>query len=140
MVQSSFPKDPSLFYMSQSIVDFLATCLLLQENLLLTVSQLGTDNTAKRKNQTRFHDTNLDFLMTLKTHKTSKKKVKTCLPSPKEPIVKGFEIILLVKSVMSFKVSPSTVFRNCSTGFLQYLFIYSFINTLRCARRILSCL
>lgn len=38
MVQSSFPKDPSLFYMSQGIVDFLATCLLLQENLLLTVS------------------------------------------------------------------------------------------------------
>ena len=51
--------------------------------------------------------------------KCIKKRDGCLLPSPKEPIVKGFEIILLVKSVMSFNVSSSTAFKNCSTGFLQ---------------------
>jgi len=41
------------------------------------------------------------------------------LPSPKDAIVKGFVITLLVKSATSFKVSWSTVFKNWSTGFLQ---------------------
>lgn len=41
------------------------------------------------------------------------------LPSPKDAIVKGFVITLLVKSAMSFKVSWSTVFKKWSTGFLQ---------------------